>query len=179
MAEENLPSAAQSSKAPDNFNAILWGAGVIAGISLVPYIGLISNFCCLGIIVGGVIAVFQYVNEYQLTVRGGEGFGLGAIAGLLGGLAYFVVFTAVQVLFDYQINVEESRQIIMALLGSDPEVRQQMEEAFRQQKAEALSITNILIGLISTLIIYPIAAGIGGAIGAALFQKGQARQSSL
>lgn len=178
MSEEKFPSTAQGDDAPDNFNAILWGAGVMVIISILPYVALINSFCCLGIIAGGVVAAFQYANQHQLTMRGGEGFKLGAIAGLLGGLTYFVIYTAVQVLFGYQINGEETQQIILALFGSDPQVREQMEEAFRAQKLEALSVSNILIGLVSTLIIYPIAGGIGGAIGAALFQKGQSRQTS-
>ncbi len=174
MPEEQLTSTAQDgSEKPDSFNAILWGAAVTAIISLLPYISLINTLCCLGIMIGGAVTIFQYTNEYQLTMRGGEGFKLGALAGLLGGMVYFVIFTALQVLFNYQLNAEETMNLMMALIGSDPQVREQMEEAFRKQKLEGVTMSTILIGFISTLIVYPIAGGIGGAIGAAVFRKGK------
>jgi hypothetical protein len=76
-------------------------------------------------------------------------------------------------LLDYQINIEETKNLLIALFGSDPQAREQIEESFRRRKLEGVTISNILIGLISTLIIYPIAGGIGGAIGAAVFRKGK------
>jgi len=174
MPEEQLTSTAQDGdEKPDSFNAILWGAGVIVVTSLLPYVGILSNLCCLGVIVGGLVTAYQYINQYQLTIRGGEGFKLGALAGLLGGIIYTVVFTAVQMLLDYQINIEETKNLLIALFGSDPQAREQIEESFRRRKLEGVTISNILIGLISTLIIYPIAGGIGGAIGAAVFRKGK------
>jgi hypothetical protein len=173
MSEEQLNPAAQNDDSPDTFNALLWGAAVTAVISLLPYISLINTFCCLGIMIGGAVTIFQYSNQYQLTIRGGEGFKLGALAGLLGGMGYFIIFTALQVLFNYQLNAEETMNLMMALFGSDPQAREQIEESFRKQKLEGVTISNILIGLISTLIIYPIAGGIGGAIGAAVFRKGK------
>jgi len=173
MSEEQLNPAAQNDDSPDTFNALLWGAGVIVVTSLLPYVGILNNLCCLGVIVGGLVTAYQYINQYQLTIRGGEGFKLGALAGLLGGMGYFIIFTAVQMLLDYQINIEETKNLLIALFGSDPQAREQIEESFRKQKLEGVTISNILIGLISTLIIYPIAGGIGGAIGAAIFRKGK------
>jgi hypothetical protein len=173
MSEEQLNPAAQNDDSPDTFNALLWGAGVIVVTSLLPYVGILNNLCCLGVIVGGLVTAYQYINQYQLTIRGGEGFKLGALAGLLGGMGYFIIFTAVQMLLDYQINIEETKNLLIALFGSDPQAREQIEESFRKQKLEGVTISNILIGLISTLIIYPIAGGIGGAIGAAVFRKGK------
>ncbi|MFQ3599577.1 MAG: hypothetical protein SNJ66_14685, partial [Chloroherpetonaceae bacterium] len=58
------------------------------------------------------------------------------------------------------------------LAGSDPAVRAQMEESFREQSANALSIGNIAIGTATTVILYPLFAGLGGIIAASMFKKG-------
>jgi hypothetical protein len=158
-------------ESPDNFNSILIGGGVIFVISIVPYLNLI-NGCCLGMLLGGGIAVWHYANQYNLSLTSGEGFKLGAMAGLLGGLAGLVVGYVLLALFDYQPGAKEIKNLVLNLAGSDPAVRAQMEESFREQSANALSATNIAIGTISTVIIYPLFAGLGGIIAASAFKKG-------
>ncbi|MDW8467496.1 MAG: hypothetical protein RML35_15465 [Chloroherpetonaceae bacterium] len=175
MPEENLPTPAKEQ--PDNFTAVMWGAAVVVITSLVPYLSLI-NFCCLGVMIGGAVATFQYTSAYQLTLKGGEGFKLGALAGLVGGVAYYALFLLLQTLFDYQLGAEEWRQLLLSLFGSDPAAREQIEEALRTQQQEGLTVLNVIIGLGLTLILYPLAGGIGGAVGAALFQKGEKNESA-
>jgi len=158
-------------ESPDNFNSILIGGGVIFIISIVPYLNLI-NGCCLGMLLGGGVAVWHYVNQYSLTLTSGEGFKLGAMAGLLGGLAGLVIGYVFVLLFNYQPGVDDSKRLMLNLFGTDPAVRAQIEESFREASENALSATNIAIGTISTVIIYPLFAGLGGIIAASAFKKG-------
>lgn len=157
--------------APDNFNAVLTGAGVILVIGLIPLLNLL-NVCCLGVIAGGAVASWRYATQYNLSLSSGEGFKLGALAGLLGGLAGVVVGYALIALFDYQPGTSELRDLMLNAFGDDPAVRAQLEESFREQEQNALSVSNIILGAIGAAIIYPLFAGLGGVIGAAIFKKG-------
>ncbi|MFN3345816.1 MAG: hypothetical protein ACK412_09225 [Chloroherpetonaceae bacterium] len=159
------------SESPDNFNSILIGGAVIFVIGIVPFLNLI-NGCCLGMLLGGGVSVWHYTNQYNLTLTSGEGFKLGALAGLLGGLAGLVVSYVLIALFDYQPGKEELQELMLNIFGSDPAVRAQMEESFREQSTNALSASAIAISTITTAIIYPLFAGLGGIIGASLFKKG-------
>lgn len=167
---EQLTTPAQP-ESPDNFNSVLIGASVIFVIGVVPFLNLI-NACCLGMLLGGGVAVWHYVNQYNLALTSGEGFKLGAMAGLLGGLAGLVVGYVLIVLFDYQPGAEAIKELMLNIFGDDPTVRAQMEESFREQSANALSAGNIAIGAISTIIIYPLFAGLGGIIAASMFKRG-------
>lgn len=169
MSEELTTSKEHES--PDNFNSILIGSGVIFVIGIVPFVNLI-NACCLGMLLGGGVAVWHYANQYNLSLTSGEGFKLGALAGLLGGLAGLVVGYMLLALFNYQPGAEEIKNLVLNLADSDPAVRAQMEESFREQSENALSIGNIAIGTATTVIIYPLFAGLGGIIAASIFKKG-------
>ncbi len=159
------------SESPDNFNSVLIGGTVIFVIGIVPFLNLI-NGCCLGMLLGGGVTVWHYTNQYNLTLTSGEGFKLGALAGLLGGLAGLVVGYVLIALFDYQPGKEELQELMLNIFGSDPTIRAQMEESFREPSTNALSVSAIAIATITTAIIYPLFAGLGGIIGASLFKKG-------
>jgi hypothetical protein len=159
------------SESPDNFNSVLIGGAVIFVIGIVPFLNLI-NGCCLGMLLGGGVTVWHYTNQYNLSLTSGEGFKLGALAGLLGGLAGLVVSYVLIALFDYQPGKEELQELMLNIFGSDPAVRAQMEESFREQSENILSTSSIAISTITTMIIYPLFAGLGGIIGASLFKKG-------
>lgn len=158
-------------ESPDNFNSVLIGSGVIFFIGIVPFLNLI-NVCCLGMLLGGGVAVWHYVNQYSLSLTSGEGFKIGALAGLLGGLAGLVAGYVLLALFDYQPGAEEIKNFVLNLAGSDPAVRAQMEESFREQSENALSASSIAISTATTVILYPLFAGLGGIVAASMFKKG-------
>ncbi|MCS6989972.1 MAG: DUF4199 family protein [Chloroherpetonaceae bacterium] len=167
---EQLSTPSSQPEEPDNFNSALLGGGVILVIGLIPLLNVL-NACCLGIMLGGGAAVWHYATRHGLSLTSGEGFKLGALAGLLGGLAGLVVGYVLIALFNYQPGLNEIRDLMLNALGDDPTVRAQLERSFREQEQNALSISNIVLGVIGTAIIYPLFAGLGGVIGAAMFKK--------
>jgi hypothetical protein len=173
MADELQPSTQGAAEPPDNFTSILIGAGVIFIISVVPFLNLLNAVCCLGIIGGGFAGAFHYINAYSLTLTGGNGFKLGALAGLLGGLAALVVSFLLQAVFDYQPGTEEVQQFMLRILGTTPEAKMELEQAFREQRAEGLTVSSMLISTLGTLILYPLFAGLGGAIASSAVQRGK------
>ncbi|MDX2127946.1 MAG: hypothetical protein SFU91_02785 [Chloroherpetonaceae bacterium] len=169
MSEEIQPSQ-NPVQEPDNFNSILIGGGLIVFFGLVPYLSFV-NMCCLGLIAGGTLSVWHYTNAFSLTLSSGEGFKLGALTGILGGLVLYVLQMLCLVLFDYQPGTEEMGMIMKSFMKGNPEALEAYEQGIQDSKLNAFSVKNIAIGVLSTVIIYPLFVGLGGTIGAALFKK--------
>ncbi|PSQ87673.1 MAG: hypothetical protein BRD43_05735, partial [Bacteroidetes bacterium QS_4_64_154] len=64
--------------------SILVGA-VVTGILSTSYLGLINAICCLGVIVGGVVAAQQYAGVVS-SMKTADGVYVGALAGAGGAI---------------------------------------------------------------------------------------------
>ncbi|MBC8043369.1 MAG: DUF4199 family protein [Rhizobacter sp.] len=176
MADELTPVSPPESAPPDQLTSVLYGAAIVFVLAIVPYVSFINLLCCLGTVLGGFYTHFHYATNFNLTLTAGDGFKLGALAGLVGGLAAVLVGFVLQLVFDYRAGEEAGRLIGEMMTGGNPAARAQMEQQMAQQKAEGLSVQNILIALGTTVIAYPIFGGIGGAIGASTIKKGPQTQ---
>ncbi|XOV71357.1 MAG: hypothetical protein ACFHW5_22030 [Verrucomicrobiota bacterium] len=79
--------------------------------------------------------------------------------------------------FDYQVGARESEWVSLTLaekLGGEKAV-EQTRLALEQQKAEGLSLKNIVIGFVASTVFACLSGLIGGAIGAAVFKRGEAK----
>lgn len=63
--------------------------GLIVG--LLSSIPIINYCCCIWGIGGGALAGFLYIKDSPAPVRPGDGAVIGALAGLIGGVIFFVV----------------------------------------------------------------------------------------
>jgi hypothetical protein len=167
------PSPAED---PDDFKAMMIGAGFIFVITFIPYSFML---CCLPQIFGALLAIHLFTKWHHLTLTYGEGIKLGILTALLGGLAAWVVAVAVMLLFHYQFNVKEVQAMMLKIFShfNKPEMIDKMKEAFEAQKAQGLTFTQLLIGLCSTVVTSAICGLIGGALGTALFKRGPAREA--
>ena len=145
--------------------AILVG-GVVTALLSTSYLGLINIFCCLGVILGGIVAVQQYTSLKDTSVETGDGAVLGAGAGAIGSLLATLLDRLLRPLS------LDGQSLMMGLFESfmDPQqmemVRQQMEASQQSQSALGMLMT-LLFGLA----IFAVFGAIGGAIGASIFQK--------
>ena len=169
-AETPSPLPPPSAEEPDDFQAMLIGAGIIVAVSFIPYA---SMACCLPHLIGAVVAVHLYTRKYGLTISYGKGIKLGVLTCLMGGLAVWVVITAVLLVFGYQIGAKDVEAITLyfAKLGG-PEAVEKTKEALEAQKNQGISVGHIVIGLVSVSVLAAISGLIGGALGAALFKRG-------
>lgn len=143
-------------------------AGVAVGIaaalfSLIPVAG--SCLACIAYICAGLLAVWHYTSTHQLTLTGGQGAGLGALAGI----AAMIVASALGFLFSAIGLTPGWQELMMQQLeasGMDPAQQEEMAELF---SSPLVWIGMFLLGLI----IYAIVGAIGGAIGASIFKKGR------
>ncbi len=141
--------------------SILVGA-VVTGILSTSYLFFINLLCCLGVIVGGVVATQQYTSRARPSINAGDGAVLGALAGA-GGAVFQPLFN--WALRPFGLGL---RDIALSWLegmegqpGVSPEMMQQMQSS--------QSTGTILFNLVVGMIVFAIFGAIGGAIGAAIF----------
>ncbi|PIQ63810.1 MAG: hypothetical protein COV99_00855 [Bacteroidetes bacterium CG12_big_fil_rev_8_21_14_0_65_60_17] len=156
---------------PDKKRSILLG-GLVSGLLSTSYLGFINVLCCLGVIAGALAAVWHYTSENQLSVKAGEGAGMGALSGLVGfivGNLLTLVFMSLGIRHDLAIN-----QYMLNAFGENMPPEQydmmvaQIEKPFTIGGYLADSLLTLLL---SALVVVAMGAA-GGAIGARMFRKG-------
>jgi Family of unknown function (DUF5518) len=124
--------------------------GVITGIlSVIPFV---SSCCCIWALLGGLLATFMYIRSSPVPVATGEGAMVGALAGVVGAVIYFIIGLPLALVF-----------------GTGAQV----EEAFRRSGVQ-VPLTGIALVILSAFIVVILLivfAAIGGLIGVPIFEK--------
>jgi hypothetical protein len=165
---------------PTKFLASLYGGIVIATISSVPGLNLINCFCCAGIMLGGLFAVFIYSRELtsdMLPLTAGDGVLLGALSGVTAAFLSLLLHLVVYALFGNiaeRIIYEIARSILDAT-NVPPEASQMFDQMFREALERGLTPLVLFLSLIQDLVLYTLFGLLGGLIGYAIFKKGGQR----
>ena len=151
--------------------------GLIAGLlTSIPLVNLINVCCCLGIVIGGVVAARMMIKRSPvLPITTGEGAMTGALAGVVGAIIYFVIGVPLALL---------TQPFLLGLViqfadnSNNPQLRDAFMEMIRQSEAQPLSqkiLAGILSGVMYAALIIAFST-IGGIIGVALFEKRKGQQ---
>ncbi len=134
------------------------------GVLSTSYLSFINIICCLGVMIGGATAVWHYTSTNELTIMSGEGAGLGALAGILGGL---IGFGLDQTMGTFGLG---SQQIQQGLWEGfmDPAQLEQMRDQQEAFQSGGMKFVGIAMGMAFGAIF----GAIGGAVGATMFKKG-------
>ncbi len=149
---------------PDKKQSILLG-GLAAGLLSTSYLGLINQACCLGILLGGVIGVWHYTSENEITIKGGTGAVIGMGASVIAWALSSVLTWALTL-----VGIGAGRftkEGVMNNLESNGNLQPEQLDpilSFIDEYYVALYAVN--------LVVFVIFGAIGGAIGAKLFKKG-------
>lgn len=136
-----------------------------------PVLGMIFGLLgCMVMLTSGVIAVWHYTSENELTLRPGQGVGIGALAGLIYAAAAMALGWLL-VLFNVLPSPEETIEIMR-----DSGV---FDAPGAEQGAAFAEIMITWGWAVGTLIGGVIMGLVGGAIGAALFKHGPDPESEL
>lgn len=146
--------------------SILIGA-VVTGVLSTSYLNFINTICCLGVIIGGVVAVQQYVSRSGISIQAGDGAVLGALAGVGGAVIGSILDAALRPLNLDSTSIsqgmmENFMQGMQGQEGMSPEMMQQLPEG-------GGGMMTFLFGLVVGILINAVFGAIGGAIGAAIF----------
>ena len=123
--------------------------GLLAGIlSVIPFV---NTCCCLWAILGGLLASFLFIKSSPAPVTPGGGAGIGAMAGAVGALIFFII--------GLPINL---------FLGTA-----QMEEAFRRSGMEVplSGIALVVLSVLLSAVLILIFATLGGILAVPIFEK--------
>lgn len=159
---------------PDKKQSIIMGGAVYAGLSVVVSLlfgqaGLGQALGCLIIFSGGLTAVWHYTSTHSLTIKAGQGAGLGTLASLLGAvLAIAVGFALVTAGIMPDPAVEGMERAI-----ADMEARGMTEEQIEQGLAMTEMFMNPAVWITMGLVFGAIGGAISGAVGALIFKKGE------
>jgi len=159
---------------PKKFRAALIGGLAIGAISGIPGLSLINCCCCAGILLGGILALYLYRQEFtdeMPPLESSDALIIGIMAGIVGAVAATLIGTFLTLLFG---SVEE--QLVGGFLdrllqkleqrgGIPPEAFDELRDQLKRSFAEARTLGGILRGLVFALILYPIFSMLGALIG--------------
>ena len=74
----------------------LLGGLIVGVLSAIP---LINYCCCIWTLGGGVLAAYLYVKSSPTPVKIGDGAMVGGLAGVIGGIIYFLISLPINIFF--------------------------------------------------------------------------------
>jgi len=138
----------------------------VTGVLSTSYLSFVNVACCLGVIIGGVVAVQQYTSRSGAALESGDGAIMGAMAGAAGAVISTVLDRILKPIgldsnsISRRMMEEWSRG--MEGQGMPPEMMQSME-------GEG-TLLFVVAGTVFLMIVYAIFGAIGGALGTSFFQ---------
>ncbi len=164
---------------PDKIRVALISGGVIGAVWAIPGLNLINCCCCAGVILGGVLAVYLYRQEYTDDMEPMESSDAIILGIMAGGVAAFAA------LFFNLIFIalfgDVAREMVRAFVGSlieqmeesgnmPPDALDQMKTEFERSIGQSRTLTGYLADLFVNLIINPLFAMVGALIGYSMFK---------
>ncbi len=152
---------------PSRTQSILIG-GLVAGILSTSVLGLINILCCAGVIIGGIVGVWHYTEEHQLTIPSEQGALIGALSGAAGAVIAMVlnqILAAVGLNFGMADTSEFMQQFGGGMSAEQRDLAEQLQSG-------QLGILLTIGATLFSAVLFSIFGAIGGAIGASTFQKG-------
>ena len=164
---------------PSKIRIALISGAVIGVVSALPGLNLINCCCCAGILLGGMLSVYLYKQEFtegMPPMESSDAVILGIVSGVVGAFSMTILDVLIASLFG-DLSAELARSVMERLLeimeeqGTVPaelieQLRSEMEKSF----AESQSFWAIISNLFVSLIVYPIFAMLGGLLGYSIWR---------
>ncbi|MFK7844538.1 MAG: hypothetical protein AB8G77_04495 [Rhodothermales bacterium] len=151
---------------PNKYQSIFLG-GAITG-ALIPLIGLVpvvgGCISCLGYSIAGIVAVWHFTSTHELTIEGGTGAGMGALAGIVTAIVGSVVSYVL-----IELGLAPGTDQIVQDLADSGAFEDEMLDSIAGFFESPLSYL-LFIGV--GCLLGAILGAVGGAIGASMFKKG-------
>lgn len=149
--------------------ALIAGAsfGLASGI---PIVGMGNCICCAWAIGGGVLGAFLWLKNASPSASPpyGDGIVLGLLTGAIGAVVSSIVGLPFALLGAASGFGDLSQ--IQDMMG-DEEIPPALANFLESMGSAGIGIGSVLIGLVFSLILYPIFCSVGALIGTSLFHK--------
>ena len=126
----------------------LLGGLIVGVLSAIP---LINYCCCIWTLGGGVLAAYLYIKSSPTPVKIGDGAMVGGLAGVVGGVIYFLLSLPINILFGMAAMQEQLSRSGVRLPFS--------------------GLVLVILTSIVGAIILAVLTALGGIIGVAIFEK--------
>lgn len=153
----------------DKMKPALIGGALLGVLSVIPVVSAVNACCCAWAIAGGLLATYMYVKNSTVPASVGDGAMLGALAGVIGAVIYFVL--------GIPVGLMTQNAGMSAMTGVMDRISPEAGEQFRRQ-AEMMQnmgtgemLVAMLPGLLMGAVALVIFATIGGLLGVPLFEK--------
>jgi hypothetical protein len=165
---------------PNKIRPAILGGVLIGTISGLPGLNLINCCCCAGVMLGGMLAVYLYRQEFTSgmpPMESSDALILGIIAGIAGALVGTILGSVILLIFgplEAKLLRQAWERLVVRLEqggGMPPGSVEDLRAKMDQSMEEAKSIGGILRSLIFSLILYPIFSMLGGLIGYGFFGR--------
>ncbi len=164
---------------PDKLRVSLICGAVIGAVWAIPGLSLINCCCCAGVILGGVLAVYLYRQDFTEDMQPMESSDAVILGIMTGGVA--AVATMIFGLLITALFGDVAGEMARALLGSlidrmeesgsmPPEALDQLKEEFERSVTQSKTFVGIMTDLFLNLIINPLFAMLGALIGFSMFK---------
>lgn len=142
----------------------LWGGVVVGLLSGIPVLNFINCACCLGVMIGGSVAVYLYRNSLDpgQPVLMSDGALLGLLAGVFGA----IIGNMLEVIFG-AITYDALLQLAQYI--DNPEFQEVLDEIRPILTEGGFILVTFFIGLVIDFFIFSIFGLFGGMIGVSLF----------
>ena len=155
---------------PSKLNPALLGGAVIALLSAIPIVNFGNCFCCMWVILGGLIATYLYQKKLpeELPFPSSDG----AVVGLLAGIFGALFGTLLHFFFLAVVGTLPARGVFETVMEYSEEIPPEVEEFLEELFAEGV-VTPLLvfIHLFFSLILDSVFGLIGGLIGVGVFKR--------
>lgn len=153
---------------PSKQQSIILG-GLVAGLLSTSYLSFINFLCCAGILAGALVAVWHYTDTNELTLPAGQGAVIGILAALVGwGVSFVLNYVLIQAGIRADLTVS---QFMLDRFGASMPPEQY--DALIAQMEEEITVGKYVLSALPGLALSALFGAIGGAVGAAIFKKGE------
>jgi hypothetical protein len=142
----------------------LWGGVFIGVLSSLPLIEFGNCCCCLWVLAGGALAAYLRQQSLPYQIAAAEG----ALVGLMAGAVGAVIATAISIPVQ-MVTGPMMQAWIDRLIAGNPDMPPELRDAMSRTRVGGAG--GWVLGLLASLIIYPIFALLGGLLGSAIFKK--------
>ena len=154
----------------DKLVPAMYGGILIGLLSSVPFVNLINCFCCAGVLLGGLCAVFIYKSHRtpeMPPLTSGDCVMVGALAGLFGAVIATAFTVGIRAAFG-DVMIHFLRGVLLeSNLEIPAESRRQFEEMLVEQP---LTPVNVAFSFFVATVLDVVFGLLGGLIGYTLFK---------
>ena len=165
---------------PSKLRASVVSGVVIGVVWAIPGLNLINCCCCAGVILGGVLAMYVYQQEFtdeMQPVESSDAVILGIFSGVIAAFTAMILNLLIIAVFG-DIAAQFARSMMQKLIdrldqtgGMPPDSIDQLREEFERSLGQSRTVTGVLADLVVNLIINPLFAMLGALIGYSFFRR--------